>query len=151
MNRSLTVEDARLSLTDHLAAKGGEIFRTYGPSIGWDGLLRLLEDRSQVRYPCRLAFDAAQLNPGEFACPIPCGERPEDGFVMHIHPVFQSDLAAIPSLVLYQLVVVNYGAFASAQDAETFGAAALGMDREAYYETLCHLAERLDPVPAGTC
>jgi hypothetical protein len=46
-------------------------------------------------------------------------------------------------LVLYQLVLVNYGEFASPEDAESFGAAAVGLDREEYYERLCALADQL--------
>jgi len=46
-------------------------------------------------------------------------------------------------LALYQLVAVNYGVFASADDAETYAAAALGLPREDYYQTLCGLADQL--------
>jgi len=41
------------------------------------------------------------------------------------------------------LVVVNYGEFASAEDAETFGAAVLGLSQHEYYDTLCELAGRI--------
>jgi hypothetical protein len=53
-------------------------------------------------------------------------------------------LEQVPLLVLYQLVLVNYGAFASSDDAETFGAAALGLTKEEYYGTLCRLADGLE-------
>ena len=49
----------------------------------------------------------------------------------------------MPALVLYQLVLVNYGEFASAEDAETFGAAVLGISRDEYYQTLCEMADQL--------
>ncbi len=119
-------------------------------AAGWDGknCCACLEDRAFVRYPCDLVFDAGPLLPGEFACPLPKGSRPEDGFVMHVHPLFQRDLDEVPLLVLYQLVSVNYGDFASAQDAEAFGAAALGLDREEYYAAVCRLADRLEAGPA---
>ena len=55
-----------------------------------------------------------------------------------------TELRAVPQLVLYQLVAVNYGGFASGDDAETFGAAALGLEREDYYQELCRLADQLD-------
>jgi hypothetical protein len=54
-----------------------------------------------------------------------------------------TQLAMVPYLVLYQLVAVNYGEFASADDAETFAAAALGLPREEYYQVLCSLADEL--------
>src|ERR1019366_1294120 len=122
----LTAEDARQSLNGHVAAKGAEIRTKYGPTIGWKELLRIMADRACVRYPCEIVFDAGPLEPGEFAHPVAKGERPEDGFTMYVHPFFMTQLERVSSLVLYQLVLVNYGEFASADDAETFGAAALG-------------------------
>jgi hypothetical protein len=83
------------------------------------------------------------LLPGEFAHPVPKGPRPEDGFTMFVHPIFMAQLPQVPCLVLYQLVVVNYGEFASPEDAEAFGAAALDLSRDQYYETLCQMTEEL--------
>jgi hypothetical protein len=53
-------------------------------------------------------------------------------------------LEQVPLLVLYQLVLVNYGEFASPDDAETFGAAALGLAKDDYYHALCALADELE-------
>lgn len=158
MAKQLTADDARLSLTGHVEAKGREVFLQYGPGLGWAGLKRLLTDRAQVRYPCEIAFDAGPLQPGEFALPVPKGERPEDGFTMCVHPVFMTRLDVVPALVLYQLVALNYGVFASPHDAETFGAAALGITRDEYYDQLCESSDLLgggsEPAPvaaAGGC
>jgi len=139
----LTDADARQSLNEHVAARGREIHAKYGPHIGWPELRQILEDRACVRYPCEIVFDAGPLEPGEFAHPVAKGERPEDGFAMHVHPFFMTQLERVPGLVLYQLVLVNYGEFASADDAETFGAAALGISREEYYHAVCETADRL--------
>lgn len=141
MAHQLTLEDAQQSLSGHVAAKGEEIRARYGPHIGWPELQRLLEDRECVRYPCEIVFDAGPLRDGEFAHPVPKGEQPEDGFTLHVHPFFSTQPATVPGLVLYQLVLVNYGDFASPEDAETFGAAALGLDREEYYAALCECAD----------
>jgi len=62
---------------------------------------------------------------------------------MCVHPLFMLQLERVPRLVLYQLVAVNYGAFASSDDAETFGAAALGLTRDEYYAELCAMADEL--------
>jgi hypothetical protein len=80
---------------------------------------------------------------GEFAHPAPNSDRPEDGFKIHVHPIFMTQLEAVPLLVLYQLVLVNYGEFASTDDAEAFGANALGMTGNDYYEAVCALADHL--------
>jgi hypothetical protein len=143
MSTQLTADDARESLTAHVAAKGAEIFEKYGPHIGWKELLRILEDRACVRYPCEIVFEAAALGPGEIAYPQPKGEKPEAGFTLFVHPLFMTQLKWVPHLVLYQLVLVNYGEFASSDDAETFGASALGISRDDYYGILCGLADQL--------
>lgn len=150
MATPLTAEDAKQSLTAHVAGKGAEICAKYGPGLGWAGLQLLLNDRAYVRYPCEIVFDASALNPGEFAHAVAKGETPEAGFTMHVHPVYMLDLARVPYLVLYQLVTVNYGEFASADDAETFGANALGISRDDYYATICELADRLGEEETGT-
>ncbi len=66
---------------------------------------------------------------------------------MYVHPAFFSELDRVPWLVLYQLVLVNYGEFASATDAEIFGAAALGLDPEEYYGALCQMSDQLSAAP----
>jgi hypothetical protein len=149
MTKTLTAEDARQSLTAHVAQKGEEIRAKYGPQIGWNELTRILEDRACVRYPCALRFDAAPLQPGEFAHPVALGARPEDGFTLHVHPFFQHRTDALPFLVLYQLVLVNYGGFAAADDAVAFGAAVLGLPEGDYYDRVCALADELDNGPCS--
>jgi hypothetical protein len=143
MATQLTEQDAKQSLNAHVAARGAEIFDKYGPQIGWKQLLQILEDRVYVRYPCNIVFDPAPRGAGEFAHPTARADDPEQGFTMYVHPCFMTQLSVVPSLVLYQLVLVNYGEFASADDAETFGAAALGIAKEEYYDRLCTLADQL--------
>jgi hypothetical protein len=145
--RQLTAADAKQSLTAHVESKGVEVFMRYGPQLGWGELQRLLADRAYVRYPCEIVFDAAQLFPGEFAHPAQKGERPEEGFTLFVHPLFEMQLDRVPALVLYQLVALNYGEFASSDDAETFGAAALGLTRDEYYDLLCDSADQLGGGP----
>jgi hypothetical protein len=143
MPQKLTLDDARESLSAHVAAKGAEIRAKFGPVIGWSQLQRILADTECVRYPCELAFDASPLQPDECAYPVPKGERPEDGFRLCVHPYFSVDPARVPLLALYQLVSINYGAFASPDDAEIFGAAAMGIPKEEYYATLCAMADEI--------
>src|ERR1035437_3061694 len=139
-----SAQGARQSLNASAAAIGAEIHEKYGPRIGWNQLLRILEDRNCARYPCEIAFDATPLQPGEFAHPVAKGDHPADGFTIYVHPLFMMQLEQVPLLVLYQLVLVNYGTFASPDDAETFGAAALRLTKDEYYHFLCGLADELD-------
>jgi hypothetical protein len=143
MATQLTVEDARQSMQAHVASKGDEIHQKYGPHLGWSALQDLLSDRAYVRYPCEIIFDAAPLLDGEFAHAAAKGERPEDGFTIIVHPYFGTQVPRVPYLVLYQLVLVNYGEFASAEDAELFGAHSLGLPREEYYRALCAMADEI--------
>jgi hypothetical protein len=143
MATQLTAADARQSLNAHVVATGQAIRAKYGPHIGWHELLRVLDDRECVRYPCAIVFDAGPLLPGEFAHPVARGSKPEDGFAMHVHPRFLAQLDRVPHLVLYQLVAVNYGEFAASDDAEAFGASALGLSKEEYYQALCEMADQV--------
>jgi hypothetical protein len=148
MNPRLTPEAGHQSLNAHAAAKGREIREKYGPRIGWNELLRILADRTCVRYPCELVFDAGRLLPGEFAHPVAKQDLPEGGFTLYVHPRFAQDLDRVPYVALYALVRVNYGEFASAEDAESFGANALGLSQDEYYQTLCEMADAVEaPVP----
>lgn len=143
MATQLTAEDFKQSLNTHVAAKGEEIREKYGPHIGWKELVQILEDRSVVRYPCEIVFDAAPLLENEFAHALPNSENPQDGFKIHVRPYFSLQLDRVPHMVFYQLVLVNYGEFASADDAETFGASALGLSKDEYYAILCEIADEL--------
>lgn len=143
MKTQLTENDARESLNIHVESKGAEIREKYGSDLGWDELNQILNDRSYVRYPCEIKFDAAALQSGEFAYPQQNGTSPDEGFTLYLHPLFANQMKFVPALVLYQLVVVNYGDFASADDAETFGAAAVGLTKDDYYQLLCQLADQL--------
>jgi hypothetical protein len=144
MATHLTPHDAQQSLHAHVTAKGDEIRAKYGPAIGWNELLRILEDRQCVRYPCEIVFDQRPLEAGELAYSLAKGARPEDGFTVYVHPLFRAKLERVSWLVLYQLVRVNYGAFASSEDAEVFGAHALGLDKESYYQALCEMADLVE-------
>jgi hypothetical protein len=147
MATQLTADDFKQSLNTHVATKGEEIREKFGPEIGWKELLQVLEDRSLVRYPCEIIFDSAPLLEGEFAHAMPNSENPQDGFKIYVHPFFSLQLARVPHMVFYQLVRVNYGEFASADDAEVFGASGLGLSKDEYYETLCELADELSGEP----
>ena len=82
MARRLNNEEARQTLATQVATQAAEIHRRYGPEIGWAELSRLLEDRTCVRYPCEIRFDATPLLPGEFAHPVPKGREPEEGYII---------------------------------------------------------------------
>jgi len=131
------------ALSDLVAAEGSEIYARFGPALGWDQLLNLLRDRAFVRFPCELRFNADPLLPGEFAHAARKGQKPEDGYTIFIHPVYEQQLQWVPYLVLHQLVLINHGDTATADDAETFGSRALGLSKDEYYRALCELSGQI--------
>ncbi|HWX22563.1 MAG TPA: hypothetical protein VN578_21890 [Candidatus Binatia bacterium] len=143
MARRLHSEDGGQSLSAQLATKGDEVRAKYGPNIGWKEVLRILEDRSCVLYPCEVRFDADLLLAGEFAHSVPKGPKPEEGFTIFVHPCFATQLSALPYLVLYQLALVTCGSAVSPDDAETFGCHVLDLPQDQYFQVLCELAEQL--------
>jgi hypothetical protein len=144
MAKQLTIDDAKESLNAHVERKGRELFEKYGPRIGWNEIQQILQDRAFVRYPCEIIFSADVLQEGEFAHPVPIqSDCPDAGFKMYVHPYFSIQLQRVPYLVLYQLVLVNYGDFVSAEDAEIFGSSALGISKEEYYKILCEISDEI--------
>lgn len=141
MCKQLTEQDARQTLHAHAECKGAEIYEKFGQEITWHQLKEILNDRASTRYPCEITFDSSQLFSGELAHASPRGKHPEEGFLIHVHPVLMTRLDLVPYVVLYQLVVVNYGEFASSEDAEIFAARALGMGKQEYYEALCSIVD----------
>jgi hypothetical protein len=143
MARQLKSQEVGQELDTRIAAQAELIRQRYGPRLDWPQLLLLLEDRACVRFPCEIRFDAEPLLPGEFAHVVPRGPVEEDGFTIYLHPFYALQLEQAVYLVLHQLVRVNYGAGAGPDDAETFGALALGVAKAEYYRALCELSGQL--------
>ncbi len=149
MCKKLSAQDAADSMYLHAGFKGGEIHAKYGPTIGWSQIELILADRTCVRHPCQVAFDSSRLEPGEVACALADGRLGEGSHTIYLHPYFRERLDRAAWWVLYQLVVVNYGGFAVPADAEVFGANALGIGQEEYYEGLCRMADDLAAATVG--
>lgn len=140
-------QEGRESLVSHAAERAAEARSVYGdasPGLRMAQLDALLEDQRFVRYPVRVDFDGSLLEPGEFAFAEALDEgNPAAGFVIHVHPDFASKPEAVPLLVAYHLVRVNYGDIAGPEAAEVFGAALCGMAADDYYAALCRHADSL--------
>ncbi|MCP3902218.1 MAG: hypothetical protein GY715_01170 [Planctomycetes bacterium] len=149
MAKKLTEEDGRRALREHLVDRAQRARVKYGLYMDHDVMRRLLEDREFVRYPTELVFDAAALDPGEFAHAEPIGATPADGFRLVVHPWFETQLENLPLLVAYHIIDINYGDIATAAEAELFGATLLGLEVEAYYEALCELTDSIPPDPGS--
>lgn len=142
MMEKLTAEDGKRALTEHAIEIGQIVRDKYGPDIEYPDLLSILGDSECVRYPTRIEF-SANLEDGMFAEAIPCGEEPDQGYVIRVHECFVKEPDRVIAMVFYHLVAVNYGNFATPAEAEAFGATCLGMEQDAYYELICDCAARL--------
>jgi len=142
--KPLTFEDGKKALLHHVVEKGMVLRDKYGSFIDFDILQRILQDGDFVRYPTRIEFKSQFVADGFFAFTEQISaDDPSKGFIIYIHEHFKARLSDVPALVLYQLVGVNYGEFAAGDEAELFGATALGMKKEEYYQLLCALADRI--------
>lgn len=133
--------DGRQALRDHVLAKALEAREKYKGRIDRAAMFRLLEDRSVVRYPVGVRFDAEPLLPGEFACLEALGKHPSEGFCLFVHPLFEPVDELLPLLIAYYIPTVNYGDVATHIEAELFGSALLGFDREEYYRLVCSASD----------
>ena len=142
--RRLTVEDGKKALLHHVVEKGIVLREKYGNFIDFDTLQKILKDSAFVRYPTRVEFRSQFVEPGFFAFTEQVkADDPSQGFVIYVHEHFKTRLSDVPAMVFYQLVAVNYGAAATGEEAELFGATVLGVKKEEYYRLLCALADQI--------
>lgn len=137
----LTLEDGRKALGVHVLEKGYKLREKYGTFIDFDILKKILKDEEFVRYPTTIVFDSTKVDEGLFGVTEKVSADTKDGYVIYLHEHFKTMLGDVPALVLYQLVAVNYGDFASGNEAEEFASAALGMDKEYFYKYICELTD----------
>lgn len=140
---NLTLEDGRRALGVHVLEKGHRLRQKYGNFIDMDVLALILADEEFVRYPTRLEFDRDRVDAGLFGVVEKIGKDAAEGYVIYIHEYFRCRTGDVPALVLYLLVAVNYGDFASGNEAEEFASAALGMDKEYFYSYICRLVDEI--------
>lgn len=148
---NLTLEDGRRALGVHVLEKGHRLRQKYGSFIDMDVLEQILRDEEFVRYPTRLIFDSGRVDAGLFGVVEKVGMDAAEGYVICLHECFQRRSGDVPALVLYLLVAVNYGDFASGNEAEEFASAALGMEKDYYYEYICRLVDGIPEKEEEQC
>jgi hypothetical protein len=131
------------AVSNHVIEKAADIRARYGPVIDFATVLRILEDRRSIRYPVEIRFTSEGIEPGLFAKTEANSDDPADGYIISLHPYFEDRPEALPALILYQSVLINYGDIATAADAELFGSGILGLDRDAYYSQIADLTDAL--------
>lgn len=134
-------------LEHHVAAHALSAARRACASLGGplnrDNLDRFLTLPGCLRYPTAIVFDAAPLEPHQFAEPVIVVENGARVCRLHLHPHFAERPDALPHLVAYMAAAINYGAVATPELCEAFGAALMGVDRETFYGLTCEFADEL--------
>jgi hypothetical protein len=148
---ALSPHDAQAAFHEHVVRKAAAARERYGPCIGPDQILAMLHDQDVVRYHTSLAFDAALLEPHEFAWPKALGFHPHDGFCLFLHPHFEHQRDAWPLLIAYHIPAINYGNIVEAIHAELFASTLLGLPADAYYQRLCALADSIPRPGSAAC
>ena len=138
------MQDGYEALERHVVDKAEAIKEKYGRFIDMDVLEQILNDREFVKHSTRIEFDSKRVKDGFFAVTEKVSSDPIDGYVIYVHEHFKNKTGDVPALVLYHLVSINYGDFATCKEAELFGATVLGMDQEYYYSLLCRLADSIE-------
>ncbi len=131
------------AVTLHAVEKAKEIRARYGSPIDYQAVLRMFDDRKATRYPVQLQFVDQGIEPGLFARTAPISEDPDAGYLISMHAKLAGREDILPGLILYQLVLVNYGDLATANDAELFGATLLDMERDDYYAQIVEITDAL--------
>ncbi len=146
MEQKPTEQDGKLALFEHIEAKANEARLRYGLYIDTETIIRMLDDRTVVRFPVGVRFDAEGLEPGEPAYPMPLGERPNEGFCLFIHPALEEQTDLLPLVIAYYIASINYGEIVTSEEAELFGATLLGLETESYYQAMCEIVDALPSV-----
>jgi len=142
-SEAMSEAEAREALCAHARRTGCLIHERFGPAIDLATVERMLEDPDVVRFPVSLLYDGTALEGEEIAYPLPVEGDPLNGYTMYLHPALEGDPEGAVRAILYALVVVNYGAVADGAVGEAFGAAALGIEEEQYYEQICSLVDAI--------
>lgn len=144
MNPRPTAADGQQSLRDHVVTKAREARALSDRPIDRAQIMRLLNERSVVRYPVGVRFDSEPLSQGEFACLEALGSHPSDGFCLFVHPMFELADAELPLLIAYYIPSVNYGEIVSHVEAELYGSTLLDLEIEEYYARICAAADAVE-------
>lgn len=143
----ITPEAARRAFHEHLRRQADATRHRYGSPIDADAMVRILGDPAVVRYPTTLHFDAAPLQPHEFATACPVGFHPSDGFALFVHPTFEDHPDQLAAVIAYHIPGINYPNIIDHEGAELFGAVLLDLGIDAYYTMLCGLADSIGATP----
>lgn len=142
MGKKLTVEDGKNALEEHITTKAFEILEKYNNITSMSQLFVLLQDRDYVRFPTTIEY-SDEIDSETFGYAEKKSEDCQDGYKILIKKEFENNPSLVVPMVIYLLVTVNYGEFATFKEAEIFGSILCGIDQEDYYNLLCNAVDQL--------
>ena len=135
-------DDEAVAALGHHAAEAAQRARAaLGGSLDAANLDAFLSDRTGLRLPTELSFDGLGLDPHQFAAPAFVTQNGERRCILHIRPQYEDLPDTHAYIVAYMVAAINYGAAASAELCETYGAALLGMETAEFYAEVCRIAD----------
>lgn len=134
-------DEAIAALNDHAVNAAQRACAALGGKLHSGNLDAFLSNRACLRLPTELRFDGLELDPHQFANPAFVTENGERRCILHVRPLYKDRPDTHATIVAYMAAAINYGAAASAELCETFGAILLGIDAEEFYTEICRIAD----------
>lgn len=137
-------QDIEHHVTEHATRAAQRAKAKLGGPLCPDNLYRFLTDPDCLRYPVEIVYDASPLEPHQFAEPVIQVENGARICRLFVHPRYRGHADALCFFVAYMAAPINYGAAATLELCESYGATLVGEDSETFYRTICAMADGSD-------
>ena len=134
-------DEAVAALSLHAVEAAQRARTALGGKLDAANLDEFLSSRTCLRLPTELRFDGLGLDPHQFATPAFVTENGERRCILHIRPHYENLSDSHAYIVAYMAAAINYGAAASAELCETYGATLLGIGVEDFFTAICSIAD----------
>lgn len=134
-------DEAVAALSHHAAEAAVRARAALGANLDAENLGTFLSERILLRLPTELRFDGLGLDPHQFAHPVFVTENGERRCILHICSQYKDLPDTHAYIVAYMAAAINYGAAASAELCETYGATLMGISVEDFYAAICRIAD----------
>ena len=136
-------DELHTSLLRHAGGAAARAVATLGGPLSVENLGRFLVLPDCLKHRTQIVYDAAALEPHQFAQPVFSGTAANREFLLYVHPHYESKPDCLPYIVAYMAAAINYGSAVTLDLCEEFGAALMDMPRKDFYAAVCHVADEL--------
>lgn len=132
-------EALRVTLLRHAQEAAARATAKLGGPLTAQNLDAFLSYNECVKYPTVIVYDEAPLEPHQFAQPVV-----RDGkCLLHVHPHYANRPECVPIIAAYMAGAINYGAVATLDVCEAYGAGVTCLSHDEFYRTVCQVADEL--------